>query len=246
MKVIALLPARLDSKRIKNKLLQKLEGIPLILHTISRVKLCKNIDDIIVCTDSKKIREVVKKNGTKVLMTSKKHKNGTERICEIINKVKSNLVIDVHSDEAILDPKNLNSLISFHKKNKHFDIVVPHKISKEHGGKNVVKILTNKENKIIYFTRSQSPFDFKNKKPKYQHHLDIISFRLNSLKKFKKFKEGRLESYEGIELLRALENNLKIGSFPIKTKTFSINTMQDLNKAKKFITKDKVFKKYKN
>ena len=246
MKVIALLPARLNSKRIKNKLLQKLEGIPLILHTISRVKLCKNIDSIVVCTDSKKIRKVVEENGVKVLMTSKKHKNGTERICEIIDKINSNLVIDVHSDEALLDPKNLSNLINFHKKNKQFDIVVPHKISKEDGGKNVVKILTNKENKIIYFTRSKSPFDFKNKKPKYQHHLDIISFKKEVLKKFKKFKEGRLESFEGIELLRALENNLKMGSFPIATNTFSINTVQDLKKAKKFIKKDQVFKKYKN
>ena len=246
MKIIALLPARLDSKRIKNKLLKNLEGIPLILHTISRVKLCKKISEIIVCTDSQKIKKVVESHNIKVMMTSKKHKNGTERICEVIQTLKADLFIDVHSDEAILNPKNLDALISFHTKNKNFDIVVPHKISKEHGGKNVVKILTNKNKKIIYFTRSQSPFDFTKKKPKYLHHLDVISFKKNALIKYKKLKIGKLEFYEGVELLRALEGNLNLGSFPIDTKTFSINTPSDFKRAKKFIKKDKIFNIYKS
>ena len=47
MKIVALLPARLKSTRIKEKLLQKIENIPLILHTAYRVKLCKLINEAI-------------------------------------------------------------------------------------------------------------------------------------------------------------------------------------------------------
>ena len=163
MKIVALLPARLHSTRITTKCLKKINGIPIIIHTLARVKLAKGIDDIFVCTDSNKIKKLIEKFGGKALISTKKHKNGTERISEFAKKIKANLFIDVHSDEALLNPKNVERLIEFHKKNKSFDIVVPHKISKSSGGKNIVKLLINKFNEVIYFTRSSCPFGFRKK-----------------------------------------------------------------------------------
>jgi len=244
MKIVALLPARLHSTRIKTKCLKKINGIPIIIHTLARVKLAKGIDDIFVCTDSNKIKKLIEKFGGKALISTKKHKNGTERISEFAKKIKANLFIDVHSDEALLNPKNVERLIEFHKKNKSFDIVVPHKISKSSGGKNIVKLLINKFNEVIYFTRSSCPFGFRKKTQNYFHHLDIISFKPSALTHFSKLEIGSLERLEGIELLRALENKMKVGSFPIKTNSFSINTPEDFIKAKKIMKKDKIFQKY--
>ena len=244
MKIVALLPARLHSTRIKTKCLKEIDGIPIIIHTLSRVKLAKGIDDIFVCTDSDKIKELIEKFGEKALISSKKHNNGTERISEFAKKIKADLFIDVHSDEAFLDPKNIDKLIEFHKRNKSFDIVVPHKISKSSGGKNIVKLLINKFNEVIYFTRSSCPFGFRKKTQKYFHHLDIISFKPSALTHFSKLEIGNLERLEGIELLRALENKMKVGSFPIKTNSFSINTPEDFTKAKKTMRRDKIFQKY--
>ena len=243
MKVTALLPARLESTRIKKKLIKKIKNIPIIIHTLNRIKLCKDINDIIVCTDSKEIKNLVKKNGFKVIVTKKNFSNGSERISSIIGKINSDLIIDVHADEAILDPKNLTKLINFHKKNMHFDIIVPHKKSTSYVDENVVKIVFNQQNKIIYFSRAAAPYPFRNK-GNFYHHLDIISFKPIALKKFKNFKKGKLEIIEGVELLRAIENNLSIGTFEINTNTFSINTKQDLKKAKKILNKDKLTKKY--
>ena len=76
------------------------------------------------------------------------------------------------------------------------------------------------------------------------HHLDIISFKPMALKKFKNFKKSKLEMIEGVELIRAIENNLSIGTFEINTNTFSINTEKDLKKAKNMLNKDKLTKKY--
>ena len=244
MRIIALLPARLNSKRIHQKLLKKINKVPIILHTAYRTKLCKLIDEVIVCTDSKKIGNLIKKNNLKVIYTKKNLANGTERISSIIHKVKADLVIDVHSDEAILNPNNIEDLINFHKKNKQFDIVVPHKKSDNSRDHNVVKIIYSKNNKILYFTRSQAPFPFRKNKNYYFHHLDYISFKPSALRKFKKFKMSSLEEIEGIELLRALENGMSIGTFEIKTNTFSINTKKDLLLAQKKFKKDKFFKKY--
>ena len=153
------------------------------------------------------------------------------------------MIIDVHADEALLDPKNLSKLINFHKKNIHFDIVVPHKKSLSSSDENIVKIISTKKNKVIYFSRAKAPFPYR-KKGSYFHHLDIISFKPNALKKFKIFKKGFLEEIEGVELLRALENGLSIGTFEINTSSFSINTEKDLKNAKKILIKDKFIKKY--
>ncbi len=243
MKIIALLPARLQSTRIKEKLLKKLNNIPIILHTANRVKLCSLISEVIICTDNKKIKNLAEDNDFKVLMTRKNFSNGTERIASIINKVKADLIIDVHADEAILNPENLKKLINFHNKNKHFDIIVPHKKSNSSEDENVVKLAFSKKNKVIYFSRAKCPFPFR-QKGNFFHHLDIISFKPNALRKFKKLKIGILEQKEGIELLRAIENDLNIGTFEIKTNTFSINTPLDFSKAKKKMKNDKFFKKY--
>tara|TARA_B100000886_G_C20346618_1_gene458968 strand:+ start:218 stop:985 length:768 start_codon:yes stop_codon:yes gene_type:complete len=244
-KIIILLPARFSSTRIKKKLLKKLNGIPLIAHTILRTKMIKNIEKIIVCTDNVIIKKLVEKFGIKSVMTSLKHKNGTERIAEVSKKIKkADLFVDIHSDEAVLDPKNVEKLIKFHLKNMRFDIVVPHKISNSSGGKNIVKMVFNKDSKVLYLSRAKVPFSFRFNGVKFFHHLDTISFKPEALKKFSKYPEGELEKIEGIELMRALENNLSVGTLPIETSSFSINTSEDFIKAKKYLKKDKLYRRY--
>ena len=147
-KIIILLPARYASTRIKNKLLKKLKGIPIIIHTLLRVKMIKNIHKIIVCTDNIRIKKLVERFGIKSFISSKKNKNGTERIAEVAKSLKADLFIDIHSDEAVLNPKNVEKLISFHLRNKKFDIVVPHKVS-NFLVENVVKLVFNKTKKLF-------------------------------------------------------------------------------------------------
>ena len=244
MKVVALLPARLNSSRIKKKCLKKLRGIPLIIHTLYRSSQIRNLDEIYVCTDSKEIKALVEKYNFRAFMTSKKHVNGTERISEIAKKIKADLFIDIHSDEALLEPKSVEELIRFHKKNMKFDIIVPHKKSKIDGGINVVKLITNKLNEVIYFTRLACPYGFRKKNKIFYHHVDTISFKPKVLRKFSSLKIGNLEKIEGIELLRAIENKITVGTYDAKTNSFSINTPEDFRQAEKILFKYKIFKKF--
>ena len=80
--IIGLIPSRLNSKRLKQKPLIKIDGLPIIVHTFKRAMMSKKLDDVYVCTDSLKIADVVKKYGGKFILTSKSHRNGTERIYE--------------------------------------------------------------------------------------------------------------------------------------------------------------------
>jgi 3-deoxy-manno-octulosonate cytidylyltransferase (CMP-KDO synthetase) len=242
--ILGLIPARLNSSRLPQKALLKIDGLPLVIHVLKRAQLCKKLDKVIVCTDSQKIIELVKQYKGDVMLTSTTHKNGTERIAEIAKKINCKQVVDIQCDEVLLDPRNIDNLIDFHKKNKQFDIVVPHSKIKKKTDKNVVKIVSNKFSKILYMSRENLPFSYKNKKNIYLRHLDIISFKPEILLKISALPKSYNEKLEGIELLRGLDNNFNIGTFFINTDTFSVNTRQDFSKATKLMKNCKIRKKY--
>lgn len=242
--IIGLIPSRLNSSRLAQKPLLEIDGLPLIVHTFKRAELSKSLDKVIVCTDSKKIFDVVQAYGGTAMMTSSKHKNGTERIAEVSGKFNCTLVVDIQGDEPLIDPKNIDKLVDYHKKNKNiFDIIVPSAEIKDPYTKNVVKIVANKNNKIIYMSRSAIPFNLKTKS-KFYKHLSIISFKPNILKKFSKLKKSYLEMIEDIELLRALENNLNVGTLYLKSKSIAVDIKEDYFEAIELMKKDEIRKKY--
>lgn len=242
--ILGLIPARLNSQRLPGKPLIKIDGIPLIIHVLKRSLLCKRLDKVIVCADDKSIIEEVKKFGGEAILTSKKHKNGTERICEVAKKYDASLIIDIQCDEVFLNPEHVDKLIDFHKKNKQFDIVIPHSEISTYNNKNIVKMIDNEPGKIIYLSRADIPFYFRQKKKFLKKHLDFISFKKNILLNYCKLQKSKNEIIEGIELLRAIDNNFKLGTIKINTDVFSINTKLDLKKAKLIMKRCRIRKKY--
>ena len=245
-KVLALIPARLKSQRLPKKVILLIEKIPIIIHVYRRVLMSKKIDDVIICCDDKKIYDLAKKFGAKVMLTSKFHKNGTERICEAYRKMKKkyDLIVDVQGDEPLIDSNHINKVIDFHTKNKSTDIIVPNLLVKNKTNKNIVKLIFNSSNEVLYMSRSQIPFG-QNKKQKFVNkHLSIVSFKSKALLNYVKFKRTKLEKIENIELLRALEIGMKVKTFNLKGDSFSVDVISDYKKAKNYMKKDNLFKIY--
>ena len=244
--IIGLIPSRLNSTRLNEKPLLEIDGLPIIIHTLKRAQLSKKLDDIIVCTDNKKILNIVEKHGGKAVLTSKKHKNGTERIYEVAKKIKKiKLIIDIQGDMPLLDPTSIDKTIDFHKKNQNFDIVLPSMPMREGvGNKSIVKNIFSKK-RIIYFSMEKTPYNYNKRDITFYKHLSIISFKPDALKKFNKAKMGEIEKIEGIELMRALEIGLKIGTFVIKGSDFAVDVTEDLIKAMAEMPLDKIRKLYK-
>ena len=148
--IIGLIPSRINSTRLKNKPLLEIDGLPIIVHTLKRSQLSKKLDKVIVCTDSDRIVEVVRKHGGEALMTSAEHKNGTERIAEVSDKFKCDLVVDIQGDEPLVSPQDIDAVIDFHKKNKHFDAVVPCVKTDNPESRHVIKVIKTKKNDLSY------------------------------------------------------------------------------------------------
>ena len=248
MKVIGLIPSRLKSSRLKHKPLLKLGLIPMVIHTYLRAKLSQELDDVIICCDDKKIQDICKKYKAKYMMTKKNHVNGTERIAEAYKKLKKkyDLVVDIQGDEPLIDPKNIDKVVRFHKKNLDSDIILPTLISKKKSSKNIVKVLVNKKKEVMYLSRFNLPFNFKEKNNTFLKHLSIISFKPIKLIEFYNANQTFAEKIEGIELLRALELGMKIKTTVLTGDSFSIDIKEQYIKAKRYILKDKYYKKYQN
>ena len=245
-KCLGLIPVRLHSTRLKQKSLLLIKKIPLIIHTYRRAKLSKKLDELIICCDDKKIFDIAKKYNAKAILTSKKHKNGTERIYEAYTKIKKkyDLILDIQGDEPLIDPKQIDKVVDFHLKNKNSDIILPSLKLKNISSYNIVKVIPDKKGNILYLSRSKTPHNFNKNIDFYLKHLSIISFTPNALKKFSLHKQTRLEKIEGIELLRAIEIGLKIKTIILKGNSFSVDIKEDFLKAKKFMEKDKLFRLY--
>ena len=247
MKAIGLIPTRLNSTRLPQKALLEINNIPLVIHTYKRAKLSKKLSDVYICCDDEKIKSVAEKFGAKVMMTSQNHSNGTERINEVYKKLKKkyDFVVDIQGDEPLISPYHIDEVINFHIKNIDADIILPTLQIKPTNNTNIIKVLLNNKNEVLYLSRADIPLNYKKDKKKSLKHLSILSFKPSALEQFAKAKKTYLESIEDIELLRALEIGLKIKSIKLTGDSFSVDVYDDYKKSRLRMSKDKFFKIYK-
>lgn len=233
MKVVGLIPARLESTRLPRKAMLDICGLPMIVHTLKRAQMASSLDKVYVCTDSQLIAQTVLDNGGEVIMTSDQHINGTTRIAEAMRKFEAeytlyNLCVDIQGDEPLTNPEHIDQVVAAHVANPQWHIVLPTLELPAHRAynSNIVKVVKSHTNKVLYLSRSNVPCQFRGQVP-IQKHLSIISFTPGALIKYSECEPSPLEKTEGVELLRALENDLTIGTLELDGDTFSVDTSED-------------------
>lgn len=239
MKVIGIIPARYDSTRLPGKPLILIKGKPMIQRVYEQTQKSKFIDRVIVATDDQRIFDCVKNFGGEVMMTSSKHKSGTDRIFEIAKKVKCDIVVNIQGDEPFIDPKNIDKAIIPLIDDKNILVsTLAFRIDDlaDLLDENKVKVVMDKNNFALYFSRSFIPYDLKHnplklwtlKNIKYYKHIGLYVYRKDFLIKFSKMKMSPLESAEKLEQLRILENGGKIKVVITKTDSLSVDTNDDV------------------
>lgn len=228
-KIIAVIPARYGSTRFIGKSLCMIKGKTMIEHVYFRVKKAE-VNEVLVATDDQRIFEAVQKFGGKAVMTSKHHKSGTDRIAEAVKNLPYDLVLNVQGDEPLIPHKALNKLIKLAKKNldkEMFTIATPLKDMKDISlNPNVVKVVMDKDNNALYFSRHSIPYNGK----KYFRHIGVYLYTKKCLKKLVSLKRGELEKSENLEQLRALENGIPIKILKVNNMPPDVNVPEDINK----------------
>ena len=237
---LIIIPSRMSAKRLPGKPLLKLNGKSIITHVLNKAKDCK-IGNILVATENKVIADEVKNNGFKAILTSKKHKSGTDRIWEAFQKLKDKkikYIINLQGDEPLIDIKDVRNLNQIVKKNK-LDIstlAIKIKSKKVLNNKNIVKVVTEK--KINYRQPCKAKKFYRISKKKYKNlyqHIGIYQYSISALKKFFHLKRTKNEKRYKLEQLRALDNKMPINVILAKKKVVGIDTREDYIELKKIL-----------
>lgn len=238
MKILGVIPARYGSSRFEGKPLALINGKPMIEWVYKRA-LKSNVDRLIIATDDLRIYEKVEEFGGEVMMTSKKHKTGTDRIIEVAKKWSEyDVIINIQGDEPLIEPDMINQLIiPFLEDNTLKMATLKHEILNEKNidNPNVVKVITDKDGYAIYFSRSPIPYNRDRKKIKYYRHIGIYGYNREFLLKYKKLEKSLLEDIESLEQLRALENGYKIKVEITDFDVRGVDTPEDLHEVEKIL-----------
>ncbi|TYB30959.1 MAG: 3-deoxy-manno-octulosonate cytidylyltransferase [Candidatus Mcinerneyibacterium aminivorans] len=241
MKILAVVPARLASTRLPEKPLIKLNGKEMIRWVYEGTQKSELIDEVVVATDSDKIVNCVENFGGKALLTSKKHKTGTDRVCEVVEKIgdKYDIIVNVQGDEPLINGRDLDMLIKPMIENSSIKISTPvKKIEKEEAkNKNTVKVVVDNNNFALYFSRESIPF-ISGENIEYYKHIGIYSFRKEFLLKFKGWKQTPLEKAEKLEQLRVLENGYRIKTVKWNSMLHGVDTEEDVRIVERYLKGD--------
>ncbi|MGL4403552.1 MAG: 3-deoxy-manno-octulosonate cytidylyltransferase, partial [Fusobacteriaceae bacterium] len=161
MKFLGVIPARYASTRLEAKPLKDIEGHSMIQWVYKRA-LKSNLDRVVVATDDLRIYDEVIKFGGEVILTSETHPNGTSRIAEVCEKIEGyEVIINIQGDEPLIEPDMINSLIDAFREEQELVMgTLKHRITKmeEIENPNVVKVVTDRKDYAIYFSRSIIPY----------------------------------------------------------------------------------------
>jgi 3-deoxy-manno-octulosonate cytidylyltransferase (CMP-KDO synthetase) len=244
VKIIGLIPARYKSTRFPGKPLELIEGLPMFAHVYFRSRLA-NLDESYVCTDSYEILNKAKELKIPAILTSKNHKNGTDRCGEAVKKLSlnnSNLIINIQGDEPLISPILINRLIKNFNLKK-MDILFPYLEIRKKNSLGYVKVASNKDNQVLYMSRSDIPNNFR-KNTLLKTQVGVTIFSKKALDIFEK-NRSQNENIEGVELLRVFETNLKMFCFKTTIKSKSVDYPEDLTYVKREIKRDIYFNRYK-
>ncbi len=268
IRVLAVIPARYASTRLPGKPLSLIGDKTMIQWVYENVKKCELIDKVVVATDDIRIYNHVKHFGAEVMMTSKKHRSGSDRVAEVAKKIYSDIILNVQADEPLISKNVLYKTIMECIKNKKVGVVTPIcrvEYYSELFDPNFVKVVVDKNFFALYFSRSVIPFvrdsfcfqqqNFVIKdneiieKISFYRHIGVYVFRRNFLFKFLSLPQGKLERVEKLEQLRILEHGYKIKTVLVDESPINVDTEEDLKKVREIIKKryeSSRSKKYKN
>ena len=240
-KILGVIPARLNSTRLPRKMLQDICGKPMIQWTYEQVKKAKILDALVVATDSKEIADVILSIGGDVIMTSSKPKTGTDRVAEAARKFKvfrPDIVLNIQGDEPLMPVAAITKTAQLLLEDSDLVMSTVARPFPKDGDLNEpgqVKVVLDKDNFALYFSRSKIPFD-RSSYSNYFNHLGIYGYTYDFLQEFVKFKQTPLEKAEILEQLRALENGYKIKVGIGKYERVEVNEPHELVQVRKLMS----------
>jgi 3-deoxy-manno-octulosonate cytidylyltransferase (CMP-KDO synthetase) len=243
--IVGIIPARYSSTRFEAKVLADILGKPMIQHVWERARQSLLLNDLIIACDDERVASVAKEFGAKVVLTAKGHLSGTDRIAEVVNPLDVKVVINIQGDEPLIHPTMIDNVASCILDDESICMATVMKKIEDHAlidDPHVVKVVVDKNNFALYFSRAPIPFHARNsevKSPVYYKHIGLYGYSKDFLFTFKNLAVSHLEKVENLEQLRVLTEGYKIKVIETKYDTIGVDTADDLEKVKEYLKKEK-------
>ncbi len=244
MSILAVIPVRMGSSRFPGKPLKKINGTPMVQRVINNCEKSKLVKKIVTATCDKEIFKFVSSLKKDVVMTSKKHNRASDRVCEAVKKLEKNknkkykIVVMIQGDEPMVTGKMIDNALKPMLSDKSINVInltSPIKNKNELLDMNTIKVTYDKKMNAVYFSRSVIPFFKKFTKNFYFKQVCVIPFRRDFLFKYSSLKETKLEKAESIDMLRIVENNLKVKLVKVSQYTHAVDNLKDLKLVERLI-----------
>ena len=241
MKFLGVIPSRYASTRLEGKPLKDICGHTMVEWVYKRA-LKSKLDGVVVATDDERIVDEVKSFGGNVILTRKDHINGTSRIAEVCETYTDyDVIVNIQGDEPLIEPDMINSIIySFIEDNTIPMSTLKYKLTDmaEIENPNAVKVVTDKNDFAIYFSRSVIPYPRNLNMNNYYKHVGIYGYKRDFVMEYAKMASTPLELSESLEQLRVLENGYKIKVLETPYKIIGVDTQEELERVREYITKN--------
>jgi 3-deoxy-manno-octulosonate cytidylyltransferase (CMP-KDO synthetase) len=241
MKLIALIPARFGSTRFPGKPLADVCGKPLIQRVYELAGQVKELDGLWVATDDERIRECVEGFGGRAVMTRAEHPSGSDRLAEAASLLKlapEDIVVNIQGDQVLFPPELIHELAVPLRLDPEAVMVTPvRKFTDPEAAANpnVVKVVFDRRNRALYFSRSPLPcWREPDPRPYFYKHIGIYAYRVAFLQRFVHLPAGRWEEAEKLEQLRALEHGFAIQIVETWGDTVEVDVPADLQAAARY------------
>jgi 3-deoxy-manno-octulosonate cytidylyltransferase (CMP-KDO synthetase) len=256
-KAIAVIPARLESTRLPNKLLLDLGGKPLVLRTLEQAQKAQNVSRALVATDSVEILKIVEASGNEAVLTSPNHQSGSDRIAEVAaNLPENSIIVNVQGDEPLISPAAIEKAVEALLHDETAEMATTCELihaADDVLSADVVKVVSDENGFALYFSRSPIPF-LRDEAKKYgslenalrrephllahfRKHTGLYVYRREYLLKFTKLEQTPLEKLEMLEQLRALENGARIKVVEVAESSIGVDTRADYERVQRIFAK---------
>jgi len=243
MDVIGVIPARYHSRRFAGKVLADIMGKPMLQHVWERASGSRMLDDLIIACDDEIVFKAADKFSAKAVMTSKEHACGTDRISEVVNPLDVKVIINIQADEPLVHPLMIDSVARALLDNPSVNMATISKKIEDSAqvfDPNVVKVVVDKNNFALYFSRAPIPFLAPNaeiEQVTYYKHIGLYGYTKDFLFTYKNLPASNLEKTEKLEQLRVLSEGFKIKVIETTFDTVGVDTHEDLERVKEQLQK---------
>lgn len=240
MRAAAVIPARLGSTRLPNKVLADIHGQPLIAHVWKRVAQARQLADVYIATDADEVRAVMEGLGAKVLMTSPTCRSGTERIAECLDRLDADFIVNVQGDEPLIDPRLLDSLVEGWQARPADLITAVFRIETlaELNSPTLVKVARAASGEALYFSRTPIPF-VRDLPPSewlgaaaFWGHIGVYGYTPSALAAYPSLPVSPLEQAEQLEQLRFLDAGYRMQTVETRYRSIAVDVQADLERVR--------------